>query len=782
MPEPRRIVVFATEMVSARLREHGACRALEERACVQFVLLDGPNWKSRTGTATSDDLPVGLEETIAHASTADRPVMVALCVSNQPGDTARFVDRLRDLGRLISTFMQADRAPLAMNALVVVAPTGLSRSDRDALLLLEQNRPTKPDVSIEPLYCALPARIPIYIATGDSRVDPSGRRWSSDAVWPVTVARLLGSLAIEPKRTHGFRAWRAYTIATGTNDADAIDLAAGTLVREILAPRQEVGTRESIAKREAFIVRPQLGVESPPSDRVSSDGCPMHRLDRVENQGAPHPAVPSFWNLAPAESETAVGENGESVAHTRERLHYANPSAWQERKTDRGVQFVRDRFERIREGLSTFSGPRSILSRAWRLLHDSPNHLHWFAHGGFYRGRSEHEFQLLSSQMLKWRQLDALDKAAIAACDTARGQAAELDIARSHFVGVTWRAFCIACPALYACAAMGILTASLPSKWTLYVGAISALAAVLAGAIVFWCEWSAGNRGRKLLERSNHQAESAISEAFLARVELGADGELLQRSTAWLQSAARVRDCARRVLDTQLLVLRTATTRRERLAIDALTDTCRAFQEATTTRGGTSMPAEAVVARIREEDPRRIEMRREEFNEWWTRTISAIDPTCVGGIVSARLREPLLAEIERLRREFTAELGVRLEQLAREEELTALEATVRNSLGTGTDLTMLSVPTFRARGNDLRRVTFVCSGNSAIRSALARAVNAAAMGEHCAIELDAATEDWSGSGLIVDEVSVSFRATETDAAAAITFDEGLLVIAHGDKT
>jgi hypothetical protein len=770
MSAAARMFILASAPTIDRLRREAPCRALTEPGGVAVLPLEGLHQGQESD---------GIERNRALFESASargvRPA-VALCEIVREGDLADFVEKLRHAAATLRDALQRDRMPFPLNAVILVGRALLNEADVAALELLGSGSPKplekaaaadkRPEA--DPLRDLVPFDVPIYLFLGRSRLDHASQSWDAAATWPVSVSRLLASIEASPSRTGGLRTCRSVAVTLGSADASGLEREVLTLVRWSLSADAPLSGSDHAAP-EPGRTRNDLTPDDPPNDAVDASGAPRHRLDQHGRSRAAHPELPSFWEFEPALDRTDLSTGG-ATRQSQTRLDDSRESEWQLRRAERGRIFMRDRVRRALAAVYTFAGPRSILRRVWQRIHSHPEHLAWHASGGFVRLGERRELSLVMDQLRGWRAIEQLDGEAREAREVAMAQAAELDRARSRFVGLGWRLAAITCAGLFSAAIVGTAVAPFGPRWVLYTGIGTALAAILAAAAVLLGELWAARRGRALLERSVLHAESCIARAYAARLALGSDGELLQRSMAWLQSAARVRDAARRLLELQTIALERALQGHAPLRTANLTtaDDYARQSSVVTNLGLASLRASAELLK---REPDFVAQLQSDFRMWWSDAMRSHDPDEVGSVSATKFRPRLESVLRELQLKSRRRLLRFIEQREDRAWIDEAQRDLCRLLGVGSDLPGLGVKTERARGLRLNRSMLAVASGPAMLGAVRGALQTTALDAATVHELQHDLEPWGLSGLALDEITISVRRDSPDEP--VRFIEGL---------
>jgi hypothetical protein len=762
MPARTRMFILAAEATLDRLRREAGSPALADAEEVVALPLD------RLAVGSDVELPEQLAELFELAAARGRRPAVAVCEVEREGDVARFTDQLQRLASVLRGRLQRDRMPFPLQAVVIVGQNAVGPRDLECLRVLSGATRGGGSPAGSDLEELLPSQLPVYLMLGRTRLDHTSRSWRCSEVWPVAVARLLASVEAEPSRTGGLRSWRSFATSLGGEDAIGLEREVLEIVRSSIGGlSREVADADAASLVRAL--REEVTPEDPPSDTVSSSSSPKHRLDRFGRGVEPHPPVPAFWELDPAIPDSPEPTGG-SVRHTLERLDNDPDSRWHERRSERGKVFIHDRRLRVVQSIFTFSGPRSILRRVWQRIHRHPGHLPWHAEGGFIRLGDRRELSIVADQSRAWQEIEALDREVVETRAVAEQMAAELDRARSRFVGIPWRVAAVLCSALFSAAIVGTVTAPFPPKWTLYTGVATAVSAALAGLLIIVTELVAARRGRDLLETANTAAEAALSRAFQARLKLGCDGEILQRSMAWLQSAARVRETARRLLELQSSALERTLVARH-FGTAAGRESPRAFERITTIDTNIGINQAGLAAQLRRADPEFVQELDASFQRWWSDALRTTDAGEVGSIDAGRFRPVLERELRNAR----LQARLRMLQLIEEREskpwLVELADGLARVAGHGTDFAGLSVQTERARGRRLRRATLSIGSSDDLRECMARVLEASALDGFVVSRKPVELSHWGYSAIVIDEISIEVEPHEDKSG--LRFHEGL---------
>lgn len=731
-----------------RLRRDGGCRALADSAIVGHLpLLDNPENPPSSIGWNPDELAAVYEQ----ASARNRSAVVAICEAEHEGDLVRFVRRLDALGRWLADRLQHDRTPFPLAACVIAAHGPIAGDDREALETLLSAAKTGGEQTSDPesptfgLSVIVPTAIPVYAMVHRTRLDHESRGWSCQDIWPAAVARLLASIWIEPRRTAGLRAWRSVSVNYTEGDARALEREVIEIVREAVDSVDDDADAPRLAATDD-----RMKPESPPSERVDDGGSPRHRLDKHGSSRGPHEPVPGFWAIEPI----FEGGAGGGEAHCKSRLDTAPETPWRSRFFERGRRFIGDRFKRAVEVFRSSSGPRSVLRRVWRGIHDRHDHLRWYADGGFFTIAGRRELESLSKQVYEWQEIRQLDADRDQAIACASAEARELDRARSHFVGIAWRVACAASSGLFAAAIVGSVTAMLEPKWTLYTGIGAGVAAASTGLLLLITEAAAGARGRNRLEREAGGAESAISRSYAARLELSATGELLHRSTAWIQNCARVRDAAKRLLSLWKISLEHASGIGIARSVGAGAP-IRSWSASSMVEVAAGLSFDDAARACREEQPDLLPDLRDGFESFWSESMRQVDPHEVGDVVARRFGKSLEAQLRTMRDDVRGKVVAVVERWVGDGWIAQVGDRVVEVFGPGTEFAGLSVSTRKASGADLRRIIRAHASNERVCGRLGDSLRIATLDGSAVSQVMGDLEPWGCVGLAIEEIEVS---------------------------
>jgi hypothetical protein len=777
MHDGRRLFLLVSDSAAARLRDESGCRALRDGS-VEFVSWDAlRDWSLIDADIQTS--PEAIAPLLAAIASGTPSLFVAVCVAREAGEVARYYEEVARVSRWLERRMQADRLPAPTVAQIVVAERGLDATDEAALTAAAGAACCAADEAALPpanesdssaaqeLRALFPRGTPVYLMAGASRVDRSGVAWASRDVWPIAVGTLLGSLHARPSRSPGLRAWRTIAVDSRNSSVEDIDAEAAAMVNEALAFSDQDDGRRVVS---AFPHRPLPA----PSDRVADQPIPGHCEHVGGDPDTDRPSLPEFCEIRPTASyEPGHGLDCGAYAHTEDRLDSEPKSRWAARWRARGATFVADRTSRLKAATITLSGPRSPVSTVWSNIQQSPRLLRWYASGGFFRPPDVGEFELLTTQMRRWRGIARQDELAVESHGCALAEARELDLARAHYMGLPGRLVCALCAAGFATAAFCVPAQALGAGVVIAAALCAGAAAGLTAAVLVYLELAAGARSRKSAERASCSAEREISETFAKRLTLGADGELMQRSLAWLQNAARVREAAKRVLD-----LRQAAIGRLRsgglTSRDAETlQRLKAFREASTVLMDGGVEASTIASLVRQANPTIISEQADRLELDWRNALEALDPSCVGGIAKHEF-------VPRLERILGSARDSLRDTLLDECERAGLSSWIRASkndfagrFGRGTDFGALSVSTLRARGHDLQRVTHVICAHESAADLISDAVRECAQGTLRPVITYARTDAWSAYALVIDEIAIHFPIRSEVGELTTRFLEGV---------
>jgi hypothetical protein len=671
-----------------------------------------------------------------------------------PGDSPKsLLDRL---GRFVDRAIQPDRAMLNIAAVVAVHPDGVRPADVDSLTSLSS-------------WC------PVYVMNGQTRLTSGGPAWRSGDVWPVAVGRLLGSLSLSPRRQRGLRAWRALAVVGSTQEGDSVEVAASKLARQVISGIDDEadGHGSSSAGLEG---RPRpLDV---PDDRVAVDGIPQHALDGVDGASARRPELPSWWELVPADGDPSM--RGSARFESDSRLDLRPGSRWRRAFGKRGTRFVKDRFARAKQAALAILGPGSVHARAWERIHRHPAFVPWHAKGAFFRRPEGRAIELIASQRLAWSRIREADDQAAAQSTRSRAVAQELDEARSCSPSLLIRCLCLVAAMLFASAVIGVVVVSSARtrgfdalKWSMITGLAACAGAMVTAAILMYQEWRAGQRARDEVERNVHRSEALISDAFHARVSLGAEGELLQRRTAWLQSAARVRETADR-LQVVMGTSERSYLREEgnRSSPGAQSAECVEFRVATSVGLDPPVTVDRLTSSLRARDPALVDRMRADFLAWWRELLRRLDPAFGGGIVASAFAEAYGARLGGITDSMRAQLLEELERIPDAEWRTVAGSAVRDAFGPSDDVPGLSCITHRAKGFERHRVIRIHAPTDGSGRAVGECIRDALHGDAGTFVVRSVTDGWGAMILVVDEITVSLETSAAGIDGGVRVMEG----------
>jgi hypothetical protein len=751
---PGGLVILADRESIARLRRDSGCRRLSGGDGIDFVAIDEIPWSSadldfeerqrwsgRLGAVLGPDAPP--------------IVLVWRKGTDASGDSPKsLMDGIR---RFADRAIQADRAMLRLCAVIAIHPDGVRSADVEALV-------------------ALAKEYPVYLANGQTRLTAAGPAWRTGDVWPVAVGRLLGSLALSPDRQRGLRAWRALAVVGASREGDSIDAAASKLARQVISGIDDDSDRDGLSTADLEARPRPLDV---PDDRVAVDGIPQHSLDGIDGTPSRRPELPSWWELAPSDRDSAM--RGSACFESEARLDLRAGSRWQRAFSKRGARFVRDRFSRAKQAALAILGPGSVHARAWERMHGHPRFVAWHAKGAFFKRPADRAVELIASQRLAWSRIREADAVAERHSAECRAIARELDEARVCSPSLLVRCVCLVAAMLFACAVVGVVVVSSartrgydPLKWSMITGLAAWAGAMGAAAILLYLEWRSGQRARDELERSVRRSEAQISDAFHARVVLGAEGELLQRRTAWLQSAARVRDTADR-LHVLIGAEERSFLREEgnRSGPGAQSIGCMDFREATSVGLDPPVTADRLSSALLERDPGLIDRERAEYLCWWREALRRLDPAFGGGIVASAFAEAYGSRLGLITGTMRAQLLEELERIPEYEWRRCMGPAIVRAVGSGDDVPGLSCVTHRARGFERHRVIRVHAPTEASGRAVGQGIQGSLHGDAQALLVRGVTDGWGALVLVLDEISVSLESSAEGVDGGVRVMEGV---------
>jgi hypothetical protein len=762
MPDGPTLVVAATAPVWDRLRRGSGARALllaedagVDAGDIRWLPLDPPE---------SDADATWAERLKCVAATPAAPI-VLLWHAPGPGGAEDFARSCEELGHRMSSLLQRDRMPPPVAAVVYVAERGLGETDA---LVLEAFADARRHRVAPPGLAELigPQGRSVYVMSGSLRVDREGRPWPVQDAWPVEVARLLALIEASPDRPRGIRAWRSIAFNPTRFDFQAVEVEAFRIAREIIgSPDGTTVVQEGQGL--------QLERERVPETQVSVDSSPRHCDDSERNPSA-WPELGSWWELPHRDSVRSVDRRTDTSGSRRGRR-----SDWYDRFDERGRRFINDRERMSLRSLEETMGATSVQLRLWQQVHADPDVLAWVASGQFYVA-PEADPSEITEGMRAWQRLGTLDRAAHEARSRALIEARELDTARSHFLGLGWRAMAAAAGAVFIAAVFGSMFRDAGPRWILGAAAAGFTGSIVAAGIMVWLEIRAGARGRFAVESTARSAESAIAEGFLKRMQHGAAGELSGRQRHWLQCAAKVRESAVRLLalrrEAESAALQLAATRPD--AADGGSGAYAAASSLASDRD--ALPSDMLRAALLKSNPHAIAVRRSEFLAWWSEELRHEDPLVIGAVRSRIFGPRLKARLARLVEEVRGQLMESIPGMALGDgsvDESARELSRR--FGAPGDLLGLGAATDRARGRDSRRTVSVLGSLRPVNEAIGRR-----LGDHVGnglrvLPTEASVERWGAFGLTIDEVAVGFRRS---GLMSLDPDRGICVIEGADPS
>jgi len=744
------LIVVASRSVWSRLRSDAGARALalavdaaEEVGTVRWIPLSDADLE--TEAERSDEAWIARLRSIA--TTPQAPIVV-LWVADAQGRAAAFRDAIQALGEKMLTLMQRDRVPPRVAGIVYIAEQGLDQSDAQVLEILSNGGQDLPQQGRE-LPMGLSVMIakgrPVYLMSRRTRVGLSGASWCVADIWPIEVGRLLASMEASPSRQRGLRAWRSMRFNPTRYPYDQIELEAFRFAREAVGLPPDPDTQ--IVEGEGR----QLAVARAPEALLSLDRAPQHCRDGIAHPGE-QPVLPSWWGLASVAVRPLVDMRTDTSGS---RLGRRSP--WYERFDERGRLFIDDRAKLALQNLEESSGPRAVQTRAWQAIHQDPGLLAWYGSGQFYVGPRS-DLDGVVDGLRAWSELNELERRMIASRMRALAQGEELDVARTHFVGLGWRFLCALAASLFIATVFSSIFVNAGWRWIVGISSAACGGAIIAAAIVLWLEIRAGNRGRGVVERTALSAESLISQGFLQRMRMGAEGERAGRQRRWFQAAARVRDAAARLKAirdlAELVALRQAS------AISpSLRPELREYSAATSVEVADGLlSVELLRDTLRADGNDLIDVRSRAFDAWWAGALR-LEDQLVTGAVRRRTFEPRVAlAIAGIVDDFRQDLMSAMERSGASGDADwTSEIRFGEVLGSASDLRNLSVPTERASGRDLYRVVWV---TCLLRrhAEVSAATFARQFGQGISAQaVTGAVDRWGTFGLMVDDIGVGFR-------------------------
>lgn len=775
MPAAPSLVLASSPRSWERLRDESGARAV---AMAEDAALNagGIRWIPLSGEGCGDvpdDSDGAWSARLRCVAASPQAPLVLLWVASRRGEAPAFLRSLDGFGARMIRLLQGDRVPPRVAAVVFVAEDGLDESDAVALETIAcagRNLPADAPEMPRGLAEVLGRRgRPVYLMSRRTRVGPKGESWRAADVWPVEVARLLASLEASGPRQPGIRAWRSLRFNPTRYPFEGIELEAFRFAREALGLPEPGATRVEEGKGR------QLPVSRASDSLVPLDRLPQHCADSIARPGK-RPEFPTWWDLPLISAESSARERIETFGSRSGRR-----SRWYERFVERGNIFINDRRERALQSVEETLGPKAVSASAWRAVHDDPALVGWYASGQFYVG-PEARLDAPAEGLRQWSELSEVERRIIDLRVRCAIEGRELDVARLHFAGLGWRFACAFAAAVF----IGTVFASIygSSGWGKVVGVSCAAAAgsVLASGIVLWLEVLAGRRGRDAVESGVQHAESAISEGFLRRMRMGAEGERSGRRRRWFQTAARTRDSVGRL---KAIVDISEINALRRAAVDAplLPGALRDYVAATTVESQAApLSVESLRRALREDPGGVVALRRRQYEAWWSEALRAEDPRATGAVRRRTFLPAVTQAVAALVDDFRRDLisVVEREGPTADSPL-AGESRFGELMGPSGDLRYLGVQTQRAQGRENLRVVWVHA--MIHRHATSAAADAR---EHCgngvAPQVVASPVDrWGCLGLLVDEVAVGFRGG-TAGSMCIDPDTGVCVWEGTDRT
>ncbi len=750
---PAGLIILSDRESIGRIRRDSGCRRLSGDGEVEFIAID------EVPSATE---PLAFEERqrwtarLGAALGPAAPPLVLVWRHGAPGagpSPASVIDHLRDFaGRAL----QSDRALVSIAAVVAIFPDAIGPEAATALEALAESHA-------------------VFLMNAHSRLLAGGPSFQTGDVWPVAVGRLVGSLRYRARRQRGLRAWRALSVVGQRGEDDPLDAVASKLARFVIS-----GFDDDLSRGDARTGMEQ-GLETRPldvpEDRVSVDGVPQHAFG-ASGATRRRPELVSWWELPPADGAVPVRGSARFEAGTR--LDLRAGSRWRVAFAHRGSQFVRDRFARARSAALSILGPESVYARAWERIHRHPAFVPWHAKGAFFKRPSACVIESIAAQRMAWSRLRELDDRAAVASVKARVVAHELDEARASSPSVLVRAVCMLTAILFASSVVGVVVVSsgrnrglVELQWSVITGLAACAGGLLTAGLLMFAEWRSGQTGRAIVESGIREAEGAIAEAFHARLELGAEGELLHRRTTWLQSAARVRETADRLH--AVMVAQEGLFMRqlgERSSPGMKSVACVEFRQSMSVVLDPPITGEGIAISLRARDPELLSRLRGEFLQWWREHLRRLDPSFAGGIDSSEFACAYSAKLgsitEAVRIGLRAEFG-RIPDIA----WSRFEGRgIAHAFGPGDDVPGLSCVTHRARGMERHRVVFVHAPTESAARNVSREIVSALHGDAAPVPAPSDTDGWGGLIVVVDEVSVSLDPSRRGVDGGVLVLEG----------
>lgn len=683
-------------------------------------------WSARLGVALGPAAP---------------PIVVIWC-QGQRGAWESPLAMLQHLHDFVERALQSDRAFLKLSAVIAIYPAGI-------------------DVrSVAPLN-ELSQQLAVYVLNGQTRLLAEGTLWQSAEIWPVAVGRLIGSLAGRVARSRGLRAWRCLAVQGSRTDSESIEVVASRMARSVISGIDgdaEWSPSGALERNAVSSVTETPLPLTPPDDRVSTDRVPLHCEDDPDRVAAKRPELPTWWECQPVDGISTI--RGSVRGEVNERLLTGAGTRWNAVLSKRGRRFIRERFRRARGSAGTILGPRSVYTRAWARIHSTAALVGWHAKGAFFKKPSIGSVEVIARQRMAWAELQRMDESVVQRQVHALVCAKELDVARACSPSLLVRAMCVVAAAMFASGVVGTVTSSLRGseglKWGLATAIVAAFAGLLVGGAMFCLEWYCGERGRRRVEFLTRCGEESISDGFHHRLSIAAEGEVLHRRTAWLQSAARVRETADR-LDVLMASSERRQMREQGDQFDPASpsEECVKFRDLTTVSLEPPITGKSLARTLLRRDTELLERERALFRDWWQELMRRLDPALGGGIVATDFSTAYAGRLDEMISALRSALSGEFSRVADGEWTECVGDQLGAMFGLGDDVPGLSSVTHRACGMERQRVVRVHAPTLGAANAFGNTIRRVLHGDCDPVADPLDTEAWGGIVLVVDEIIIS---------------------------